>query len=155
MNAVVEYRSRDAVIHPYVSYEDCGDIVEEILKRLGKVEIDVSELKLDVRGILTQIPHLATKDDLTPLKLDIAGVKTSIAELRTELKGDNAGVRMELKDEIHRFRAELKGEIGELKGEIGELKAGLASMEGKLIKWFVATALASVGAAFSLAKLVH
>ena len=126
MNAVVEYRSRDAVIHPYVSYEDCGDIVEEILKRLGKVEIDVSELKLDVRGILTQIPHLATKDDLTPLKLDIAGVKTSIAELRTELKG-----------------------------EIGELKAGLASMEGKLIKWFVATALASVGAAFSLAKLVH
>ena len=76
MNAVVEYRSREAVIHPYVSYEDCGDTVEDILKRLSSIETDVSKLKVDV-GIIAS--NYATKTD-------VAEVKTLIANVRTELK---------------------------------------------------------------------
>ena len=81
----------------------------------------------------------ALRADVSKLQVDVGiiasnyATKTDIAEVKTLI----ANVRTELKDEI------------------SGLRTGLASMEGKIIKWFVATALASVGAAFSLAKLVH
>jgi len=119
MNAVVEYRSRESFIQPEVGYEECGGIVEEILRRLGKVETDVSELKADVselkpdvRGILTTIPYLATKADVSEVKTEIAGLRT-------------------------------------------ELKVEIAGMESKIIKWFIATALAIATAAFAFAKYLH
>lgn len=137
MNALVEYWDRETAIHPYIRYEDRGGIVDDILRRLDKVETgvselktDVSELKSDVRAILATIPHLATKSD-------VAEVKTLIANVRTELKDETSGLRTELKDEI------------------SGLRTGLASMESKLMNWFIATALAVAGAAFSFAKFVH
>ena len=76
MNALVEYWDRETVIHPHICYEERGYVVDEILKRLGAVETDISKLKVDV-GIITS--NYATKTD-------IAEVKTLIADLRTELK---------------------------------------------------------------------
>ena len=159
MNALVEYWDRETAIHPYIRYEDRGGIVDDILRRLDKVETgvselkaDVSELKSDVRAILATIPHLATKSD-------VAEVKTLIANVRTELKDGIGGLRTELKDGVGGLRTELKDEISGLrtglKDEISGLRTGLASMESKLMNWFIATALAVAGAAFSFAKFVH
>lgn len=148
MNAMVEYRSREAVIHPYVRYKDCGDIVDDILRRLGNVETDVSELKADVRAISAQMPHLATKEDLTPLKVDIEAIKTSISDLKGELKVENAETKGELRAEIASLRTELKAEIA-------GVRTAVVSLETKIIKWIVATVLTATGVAFSIARFVH
>ena len=55
-----------------------GGDVEDILKRLGAVETNVSELKSQVSGILAILPHLATK-------ADVADVRTDVAQLRGEV----------------------------------------------------------------------
>lgn len=82
MSSVLAYRSPEAVIYPEVHHEDDGDIVDDILKRLGNVEADVSKLKVDV-GVIAA--NYATK-------IDIAEVKTSIADLKGELKVDIASM---------------------------------------------------------------
>jgi len=156
MSSVLAYRDPEAVIYPEARYEDCGDIVDDILKRIGNIEADVSKLKVDV-GVIAS--NYATKSD-------IAEVKTSIAELRTELKVEIAGIRTEgkveiagVRTEIAGLRTELKDEIAgvrtELKGEIAAVRTSLESMEAKLIKWFVATGLSIAGLAFAAAKFVH
>ena len=58
--------------------------MEDILRRLGTVETNVSELKSIASGISAMTPHLATK-------ADVADVRTDVAQLRgdvSQLKGD-------------------------------------------------------------------
>ena len=45
--------------------------MEDIMKRLGNVETDVSETKSQVSAILAMIPHLATKADVSALETAI------------------------------------------------------------------------------------
>ena len=52
--------------------------MEDILRRLGAVETNVSELKSQVSGILAILPHLATK-------ADVADVGTDVAQLKGEM----------------------------------------------------------------------
>ena len=92
MNAAVKYHSRETDIHPYVRHEECGDTVEEILKRLDKVEADVSilksdvsELKSDVRDILTKIAGLATKTELSDLRGELKDLRGELKDLRGDL----------------------------------------------------------------------
>jgi predicted nucleic acid-binding Zn-ribbon protein len=130
MNSVVAYRSPEAVIYPGVLYEDAGDFVDQILKRLDGVEADISVLKADV----------------SELKFNVREIFTAIANLVT-------------KKELSDLKGELKGEIkdlrGELKGEIKDLRTEMASMEAKIIKWIIATGLATAGLAFAAAKFIH
>jgi predicted fused transcriptional regulator/phosphomethylpyrimidine kinase len=42
--------------------------VEDILKRLGNVETNVSEVRSQVSAILAIIPHLATKADVADVR---------------------------------------------------------------------------------------
>ncbi len=58
--------------------------MEDILKRLGNVEADVSELKSNVSTILATIPHLATKADLNELRAEMA---SQLGSLRAEMAG--------------------------------------------------------------------
>jgi hypothetical protein len=94
MGNVVGYSPRSTVSNSSVGSGSGGGDVEDILKRLGNVETDVSELRSQVSAILSVIPHLATK-------ADVAAVETAI------------------------------------------------------IKWIVATVLASAALAFTIAKFVH
>ena len=75
--------------------------MEDILKRLGNLETDVSWLKSEVSAILATIPHLATKTDVTDVRTAVAAVET------------------------------------------------------RIIKWIIATVLATAGLAFTIAKFVH
>ena len=72
-------------------------------------------------------------------KADIAKVETQIADLRTELKGDIAGLRMDLKGESSDLRTELKGDIAGLRAE---MHRGNAS----LIRWGVGFMVVGLGA---------
>jgi len=96
MNAVMEYRSLDAVVYSSIRHEDSGDIVEEILNRLGRVEtdvsalkFDVSDLKSDVRDILTKMADLATKIELSDLRGEFKELKgefkAGLASLETKM----------------------------------------------------------------------
>ena len=75
--------------------------MEDILKRLGNLETDVSSLKAEVSAILATIPHLATKADVVDVRTAVAAVET------------------------------------------------------RIIKWIIATVLATAGLAFTIAKFVH
>ena len=119
--------------------------MDDILRRLGNIETDVSALKVQVGSIVTMLPFLATKADIADLRTEL---KTEIGGLRAELKSDVADLRTELKTDIGGLRAELKSDIGGLRTEV-------ASLETRIIKWMIATVLTASGVAFSLARFVH
>ena len=122
--------------------------MEDILKRLGNVESDVSELKSEVRGILAIVPHLATK-------ADVMDVRTAVADLRGEMNE----LRGEMKSGLSEVRAELAAGLGSVRSEMaagfGAIKAEMAARETAFLKWIIATVLTSVGLAFTVAKFVH
>jgi hypothetical protein len=62
-----------------------GGDVEDILKRLGAVEADVSELKSIVSGISAIIPHLATKADVADVRTDLAELRGDVSQLKGEM----------------------------------------------------------------------
>ena len=55
--------------------------MDDVLKRLGSLEKDVSEIKIHVAGIAAQLPHMATKADVSDVKTAIIQwvVATTIA----------------------------------------------------------------------------
>jgi hypothetical protein len=66
-----------------------GGDVEDVLKRLGAVETNVSELKSQVSGILAILPHLATK-------ADVADVRTDVAQLKGEMWAAISGLEIRI-----------------------------------------------------------
>lgn len=108
--------------------------MEDILKRLGNVESDVSTLKSNVSTILATLPHLATKSD--------------VSDLRTEMSAGFGALRTEM-------TAALGAQRSETTGALGALRTEMASRETAFIKWMIATVLAVAGLAFTLAKFVH
>jgi hypothetical protein len=104
--------------------------VEDILKRLGNVETDVSELKSKASAILATIPHLATK-------ADVGDVRSAVAELRAEISSEFGSVRTAMSTGF------------------GALRTEMAARETAFIKWMIATVLTVAGLAFAIAKFVH
>lgn len=60
-----------------------GGNMDDILKRLHTVEQTVSEIRADVVGLKTSIPHLATKADVASIPL--LATKADVANLETSL----------------------------------------------------------------------
>jgi hypothetical protein len=81
MGSVVVYNRRTADSSSSDGSGGSGGNVEDILKRLGHVETDVSELKSKVSAILAMVPHLATKADLSALEASI--IKWMVATVLT------------------------------------------------------------------------
>jgi hypothetical protein len=71
MRNVVARKHRGTHSSSALSSGSGGDDVEDILKRLGNVETDVSQVKSQVSAILAIIPHLATKADVSALETAI------------------------------------------------------------------------------------
>lgn len=57
-----------------------GGGVDDMLKRLGVLEIGVSELKVQVGSIAARLPYLATKAEVGDLKAAISEAKTAIVQ---------------------------------------------------------------------------
>jgi len=127
-----------------VAYKDSGSgggDVEDVLRRLGNVESDVSELKTQVGSILATIPHLATK-------ADVLDVKRDVADLRAEMAAGLGSVRSEMAAGLGSVRAEMAAQYG-------SLRADMAVRETAFIKWMIGTVLTTAGLAFTIAKFVH
>lgn len=144
--------------------------MEDILKRLGNVETDVSELKTQVGAILATIPHLATKADVLEVKKDVANLRAEMAaeagSLRSEMAATAGALRAEmaatagaLRSEMGALRAEMAAQWGSLKAEMaaqyGSLRTEMAARETAFIKWMIGTVLTTAGLAFTIAKWVH
>lgn len=137
---IVEYSRRGAITNSSVGSGSGGGGVDELLKRLGNVETYVSELRSQVAAILATIPHLATKADP---KDGITEVKTMIADTRTMI-GDTKTMI-----------ADNRTMIADNRTMIADVKTQVASMEATIIKWIVATVVATATVAFGLAKYLH
>ena len=129
MNSVVVYRRRGAITDSFVgSGSGGGGVDDDILRRLGNVETDVSELRAEVHSISATIPHLATAASVSDLRSEVAAISAVIPHLATK---------------------------ADLKAEIGKVETQVASLEAAIIKWIIATVLTTAGLAFSIAKFVH
>jgi hypothetical protein len=126
--------------------------VEDILRRLGNVETDVSELKSQVGAIQATMPHMATK-------ADVKDVRTAVAELRAEMFAAMGSLRAEMSAGIGSLRAEMLTGIGSLRAEmltgIGSLRAELSARDTTMIKWLIGTMFTAVGLSLAIAKFVH
>jgi hypothetical protein len=79
MNRVVEsdrYGGRDVALR--AAGGSGGGSVDDILKRLGAVEISVADLHAQVSDIAAVMPHLATKADIHAVRSDVNSMETRI-----------------------------------------------------------------------------
>lgn len=63
--------------------------MDEVMKRLGVLERDMSDLKVQVGSIASQLPHLATKAEIGDLKAmtsaEIGDLKAAISDAKTSI----------------------------------------------------------------------
>jgi hypothetical protein len=115
-----------------------GGGMDDILKRLGAVETAVSETKVQVGAIAATLPHLATKDDVTAVRVEISDVRVEVAEVGTQVAGIAAVMpHLATKADLAAVRLEV--------AELGE----------KLIKWLIATGIATAGLVLTAMKFAH
>jgi len=86
------------------------------------------------------------------LENDMRNLKENVAKLFHGLKVANETLAILLTGQ-----AELRGEVKTLRAEMGTLRAelmgGMAALEAKMMRWFIATTFSSVALAFSVTKL--
>ena len=157
MGNIIEYIPRGTVSNSFVDFGSGGGGVEDILRRLGNVETQVG-------AISAVMPHLATKADLEAMKADIAVIpylatKADLAELRAELA---IIPHLATKADVAAVHLAMKADVAEVKTDVVAVKADVAAVETRIIKWIIATMLASIGTtlasatlAFTIAKFVH
>ena len=174
MGNVVGYSPRSTVSNSSVGSGSGGGDVEDILRRLGNVETDVSEVRSQVSAILAVIPHLATKADVADVRAAVgqvhADVMTAIGKVNADLSAAIGKVNADLSAAIGKVNADLSAAIGKVSADstaavgkvsadlaaaVGQFKADVAAVETRIIKWIVATVLTSAALAFTIAKFVH
>ena len=134
--------------------------MDEVLKRLGVVETVVSETKVQVAATL---PHLATRDDVRAVRVEVAEVRAEVRAIAAVMP--HLATKADLKDvktEVGAIAAviphlAMKTEVGAIAAVIPHLatKADLAELSEKLIKWLIATGIATTGLIATAMKFVH
>lgn len=71
--------------------------MDDVLRRLGSLEKDVSEIKTEVSAITALLPHLATKADVAQLqymatKADVAPLKADVALVKADVSDAKASI---------------------------------------------------------------
>jgi hypothetical protein len=87
MNRVVEsdrYAARRGVASSAVGGSGGGS-VDDILKRLGAVELSLGDVRAQVSAITAVIPHLATKADVHDTRAGIQGVRADVNAMETRI----------------------------------------------------------------------
>jgi len=91
----------------------------------------------------------------------LSGVETAVADVRTQVGAIWATIpHLATAVSVGEVKSQVNAILTVIphlatKADLSEIRADLSSMEAALIKWIVATGLASVGLAFTVAKLVH
>lgn len=103
--------------------------MEDVLRRLGSLEKDVSVIKADVAGILTRLPDLATKADVAPIpylatKADVMAIRADVMAIRAEIP--------------HMAT-----------------KADVSDAKTPIVQWIVGTIIAVAALTFTIVKFIH
>ncbi|MGB6487637.1 MAG: hypothetical protein WBE91_12200 [Steroidobacteraceae bacterium] len=78
-----------------------GGDMDDLMRRLGAVETDISGMKADMSAIKAVIPHLATKADVSDAKALIGDAKTSIIQWVVGTTIAAAGVAFAIAKFVH------------------------------------------------------
>ena len=123
-----------------------GGNVDEILKRLDKVESTVSETREQVIDIAATIPHLATKTDIKDVRVEISELRTEVRTIAVTIP--HLATKADLKTEVGALRAEMKGvELS--------LASKIEAVQVSLVKWIIAIVLSSAGLAATIARFAR
>jgi hypothetical protein len=83
--------------------------------------------------------------DVEDILKRLGNVETHVSELRSQVSAILAIIP----------HLATKADVADVRAAVGQLKADVAAVETAIIKWIVATVLASAALAFSIAKFVH
>ena len=75
----------------------------------------------------------------------LGSVETHVSELRSQVSGILAVIP----------HLATKADVADVRAAVGQVKADVAAVETAIIKWVIATTLASAALAFTIAKFVH
>jgi hypothetical protein len=112
-----------------------GGDMEDVLRRLGSLEKDVSVIKTEVAGITAVLPTFATKEDVALLRADVAQLPYIVANMAT--------------------KADVRAEVANVRTEIVAVRTEIAHEKTSHIQWTVGTMIALTALAFTIAKVVH
>ena len=147
-----------------------GGDMDDVSRRLGVIENDVSATKAgvgtlatQVGGIAARLPHMATKVEVEALATQVGGIAAQLPHMATRVEVEA------LATQIGAIAAQLphmatKVEVGALATQVGGIAAQLPHMASKadvsdakvsIIQWMVGTTIAVAGLAFAVAKFVH
>jgi hypothetical protein len=123
-----------------------GNVDDEILKRLDKVESAVSETREQVIDIAATIPHLGTKTDIKDVRVEISELRTEVRSIAVTIP--HLATKADLKTEVGALRAEMKGvELS--------LASKIEAVQVSLVKWIIAIVLSSAGLAATIARFAR
>jgi hypothetical protein len=116
--------------------------MDDVLRRLGVIEKDVSDIKADVGAIAAQLPQMATKTEVAAIAVQLPqmATKTEVAAIAVQLP------QMATKTEVAAIAAQLPHMA--TKADVGDAKVSI-------IQWMVGTTIAVASLAFVIAKFVH
>ena len=83
--------------------------------------------------------------DVEDILKRLGNVETHVAELRSQVSAILAIIP----------HLATKADVADVRAGVGQVKADVAAVETAIIKWIVATVLASAALAFTIAKFVH
>ena len=82
----------------------------------------------------------------------LGNVETLVSELKSQVSAILAIIpHLATKADV----ADVRTAIADVRTAVGQVKADVAAVETAIIKWIVATVLASAALAFTIAKFVH
>jgi hypothetical protein len=62
-----------------------GGMDDDILRRLGTLEKDMSDVKVQIGSIAAQIPHLPTKADVSDVRTSVSDLRAFVNEVKTSI----------------------------------------------------------------------
>ena len=117
----------------------------EVARSLTDVDFTPAQADAITKAVRRAAEH---GDHVTPDQLAAA-----LAEIRTEMRTEFAEVRTEMQTGFAAIRTEFAAVRTEFAEGQGDLRAGIASLEARLIRWVVGTAVVLVGAVAALLRL--
>jgi hypothetical protein len=94
--------------------------------------------------------------DVEDILKRMGNVETHVSELRSQVSAILAVIpHLATKADVADVHLAMKADVADVRAAVGQVKADVAAAETAIIKWIVATVLASAALAFTIAKFVH
>ena len=92
MNAVIDPNSFSSTAAAPLDANKGRGNMDEVLKRLGILEVTVTDVRLQLASVIAVLPHLATKADLQAVRTEVQAIRTDVQAVRTDLQGQISGL---------------------------------------------------------------